>query len=104
MALRHLTAAFAWEGIREDGVVVNVGGSTGNAAIALVEAFPYLKLVVKDLPANVDNGRKMLDFSPKKTSPIARITFQGHNFIEITCTRRGYVYTLRGILERSERQ
>ncbi|KAH8714850.1 S-adenosyl-L-methionine-dependent methyltransferase [Phaeosphaeriaceae sp. PMI808] len=55
MALRHLTASFAWEGIREDGVVVDIGGSTGDAAIALVEAFPHLKLVVQDLPANVDN-------------------------------------------------
>jgi 6-hydroxytryprostatin B O-methyltransferase len=98
VALRHLTAGFAWEGIREDGVVVDVGGSTGDAAIALVEAFPHLKLVVQDLPANVDNGRKMLDSSPKKASLAARITFQGHDFMEKQPVQDADVYLLRMIL------
>ncbi|KAF2675693.1 hypothetical protein K458DRAFT_471217, partial [Lentithecium fluviatile CBS 122367] len=68
VSLRQLTAGFAWEGIREDGVVVDVGGSTGDAAIAIAEAFPHLKLVVQDVPANADNGRKMLDSSRHASS------------------------------------
>ncbi|RYP64159.1 hypothetical protein DL771_008895 [Monosporascus sp. 5C6A] len=63
------------EGIRENGVVVDIGGSTGNAVIAITEAFPHFKLVVQDLPANADNRRKMLDSSPDKASLAARITF-----------------------------
>lgn len=98
VALRHLTAGFAWEGIREDGVVVDVGGSTGDAAIALAEAFPHLKLVVQDLPANVENGRKMLDSSPKKSSLAARITFQGHDFMKKQPVQDADVYLLRMIL------
>jgi 6-hydroxytryprostatin B O-methyltransferase len=98
VALRHLTAGFAWDGIREDGVVVDVGGSTGGAAIALAEAFPHLKLIVQDLPANADNGRKMLDASPEKAALAARITFQGHDFMEKQPVQGADVYLLRTVL------
>lgn len=98
VALRHLTAGFAWDGVRQDGIVVDVGGSAGDAAIALVEAFPHLKLVVQDLPANVENGWKMLDASPEKASLAARITFQAHDFMEKQPVRDADVYLLRTVL------
>ena len=97
VALRHLTAGFAWDTIRENGVVVDVGGSVGGAAIALVEAFPHLKLVVQDLPANVDNGRKALESSPN-ASLTERITFQGHDFMTPQPVLDADVYFLRMIL------
>ncbi|KAJ8106918.1 hypothetical protein OPT61_g9221 [Boeremia exigua] len=97
VSLRHLTAGFAWDSIREAGIVVDVGGSTGDAAIALADAFPHLKLVVQDLPANVDNGRKALDASPK-ASLAARITFQAHDFMEKQPVRDADVFLLRAVL------
>lgn len=97
VALRHLTAGFAWDGICEAAVVVDVGGSTGDAAIALAEAFPHLKLVVQDLPANVDNGRKMLDSSPK-ASLAEHITFQAHDFMQRQPIQDADVFLLRAVL------
>ena len=94
VALRHLTAGFTWGGIREGGVVVDVGGSTGGAVISLAEAFPHLKFVVQDMPANAENGRKMLGDSPLA----ARITFQGHDFTTPQPVRDAEVYLLRMIL------
>lgn len=98
VSLRHLTAGFAWESIREGGVVVDVGGSTGDAAIAIAEAFWHLKLVVQDLPGNADNGRKMLTSSPDKASLAERITFQGHDFMQQQPVRGADVYLLRTVL------
>ena len=97
VALRHLTAGFAWDGIREAGVVVDVGGSTGDAAIALAEAFPHLKLVVQDLPANVENGRKMMD-SPPMASLAKRLIFQAHDFMEKQPVQDADVFLLRAVL------
>jgi 6-hydroxytryprostatin B O-methyltransferase len=97
VALRHLTSGFAWETIREGGIVVDVGGSVGDAAIAIAEAFPHLKLVVQDLPRNTDNGRKMLESSPKKALA-ERVTFQGHDFMEKQPVRDADVYLLRTVL------
>jgi hypothetical protein len=61
---------------------MDVGESTGHAVLALVEAFSHLKMVVTDLPVNVDNGRKILDSSPKNASLAARITFPRYDFME----------------------
>jgi len=97
VALRHLTAGFAWDMLPKDGTVVDVGGSVGGAAIALAEKFPHLKFVVQDLQNNVDNGKKALAAS-SNASLLNRITFQGHDFMQPQPVKDADVYLLRMIL------
>ncbi|RAO73441.1 uncharacterized protein BHQ10_009453 [Talaromyces amestolkiae] len=52
--VRHMVSGFNWEGVQEGGRVVDVGGSTGSAAIALARKFPHLSFIVQDLPANAE--------------------------------------------------
>lgn len=97
VALRHLISGYAWDSVPKDGVVVDVGGSEGGAAIALAEAFPHLKLVVQDLQNNVDRGQKALEASPN-AKLLERITFQGHDFMTPEPVKDADVYLLRMIL------
>jgi 6-hydroxytryprostatin B O-methyltransferase len=97
VALRHLVAGFAWGGIRDGGAVVDVGGSTGGAAVALAEAFPHLHFVVQDLTANVESGQKLVEESSGR-GVAARITFQGHDFMKPQPVRGANAYLLRMIL------
>ncbi|KAH0593058.1 hypothetical protein MHUMG1_09305 [Metarhizium humberi] len=96
VALRHLVNGFAWDRIRDRGRVVDVGGSTGSAATALAEAFPHLRLVVQDLPANAERGRNMLQQSGGSIAQ--RITFQAHDFTKPQPVHGADVYLLRMIL------
>ncbi|KAL7623779.1 hypothetical protein AAE478_005332 [Parahypoxylon ruwenzoriense] len=94
--LKHLVAGFTWQDIGDGGVVVDVGGSTGSAAITLAEAFPHLKFVVQDLPANADNGRKAAESLPENIAP--RLMFQGHDFSNPQPVKGADAYLLRMIL------
>ncbi|KAB8801880.1 hypothetical protein FH972_026702 [Carpinus fangiana] len=94
--LKHLVNGFSWQDIRDGGKVVDVGGSTGSAAIALANAYPKLNFVVQDLPANADSGRNAAESLPADIS--SRITFQGHNFTEPQPVHDADTYLLRMIL------
>ncbi|KAL2191202.1 S-adenosyl-L-methionine-dependent methyltransferase [Thermothelomyces heterothallicus CBS 203.75] len=97
MHLKHLVAGFRWRDIPEGGTVVDVGGSTGTSAIALAEAFPNLRFVVQDLPANAESGRKAAAETLPE-SAAARLSFQGHDFTQPQPVRGADVYLLRMIL------
>lgn len=74
-----------------------VGGSTGASAIALAEAFPQLRLLVQDLPANVESGQR----ETAKTLPESiarRLSFQSHDFTQPQPVRGADVYLMRMIL------
>ncbi|KAK3944724.1 6-hydroxytryprostatin B O-methyltransferase [Diplogelasinospora grovesii] len=96
--IKHLVNGYPWETLSgSGGLVVDVGGSTGNAAIALSRAYPDLRFVVQDLPENADAGRK----AAEKTLPrdiLERVTFQGHDFTQPQTVEGADVYLLRMIL------
>ena len=76
---------------------VQVGGSTGTSAAALAKAFPQLKFVVQDLPANAESGQK--EASQSFSADLAsRITFLGHDFTQPQPVQGADVYLLRMIL------
>lgn len=97
LSLQHLVKGFAWDGIPEDGVVVDVGGSTGGAAISLAEAFPNLHFVVQDLATNAESGQKIAGGS-LSGGVAERITFQGHDFMKPQPVKGANAYLLRMIL------
>ncbi|KAK7744120.1 hypothetical protein SLS53_003641 [Cytospora paraplurivora] len=84
--------AYDWGALGE-AVVVDVGGSKGDFALALTEMYPKLSVIVQDVPVVVDEGRSML---PERVGPA--ITFQGHNFFETQPVQGADVYFFRMIL------
>ncbi|OJJ88369.1 uncharacterized protein ASPGLDRAFT_117687, partial [Aspergillus glaucus CBS 516.65] len=96
--LKHLIAGFNWQDIVDSGVVVDVGGSTGGAAIALGKAFPHLNFVVQDLPENADNGREAAAQSSLPADIASRLTFQAHDFTHPQPVQGAEIYLLRMIL------
>lgn len=97
MDLKHLISGYAWLNVKEGGVVIDVGGSTGSAAIALAQTFPHLSFIVQDLPANAESGRKSASETLSKEI-LSRVTFQGHDFTQPQPVRDANVYLLRMIL------
>lgn len=57
-----------------------VGGSGGQASIALATAFPKLHLIVQDLPEVITRAKA--EFSKQTLDPVIanRVTFEPHNF------------------------
>ncbi|THC89106.1 hypothetical protein EYZ11_011453 [Aspergillus tanneri] len=74
--------------------VVDVGGSTGTASIALAKSFPDLNFIVQDLPGNTKSGAASLN----EPSLAGRILFQEHNFFDIQPFNGADVYLLRMII------
>lgn len=68
-------------------VVVDVGGSDGTLAHALIELHPHLDIVVQDLPNVVASAQ-----------PHYGITFQAHDFFTEQPVQEADVYLLRRVL------
>ncbi|GAD92073.1 hypothetical protein AN5415.2 [Paecilomyces variotii No. 5] len=90
--VHHLVDGYEWEDIGK-ATVVDVGGSTGHACVAIAEKkAPDATFIVQDLPTVVEQGKKAL---PEGLQP--RFSFQGHDFFTpqpITAD----IYLLRFIL------
>ncbi|GKZ60306.1 hypothetical protein AnigIFM60653_008906 [Aspergillus niger] len=93
----HLCKSFDWSSLG-DGVVVDMGGSTGHVSIALAESFPSLRFVVQDLPDVVSNSIKRLEERQLPLSVTTRIQFQGHSLFDMQPVKGAAVYLLRQIL------
>ncbi|KAK3902974.1 6-hydroxytryprostatin B O-methyltransferase [Staphylotrichum tortipilum] len=94
--VKHLVGGYPWADLGS-ALVVDVGGSTGNAAIALAKAFPDLQFIVQDLPDNAAAGREAA--SASLPAPIlSRLTFQPHDFTTPQPVTNADVYLLRMIL------
>lgn len=96
LRLGFLVEGFPWGelggGGGEEGresVVVDLGGSTGAAARALVERFPELKVVVQDLPETV---------ALAETSHESRVSFMPHDMFEPQPVQGADVYLFRWVL------
>ncbi|KAB8218550.1 S-adenosyl-L-methionine-dependent methyltransferase [Aspergillus novoparasiticus] len=93
MSLSHLVDGFDWASLGK-ATVVDVGGSTGAASIALAKSFPDLNFIVQDLSGNTKSGAASLN----EPSLAGRILFQEHNFFDIQPFNGADVYLLRMII------
>jgi len=93
--IKHVLTGFDWAKLGK-AVVVDVGGSTGNACITLAKSFPDLTFIVQDLPSNAADGHASLSSQPESIS--SRITFQGHDFFQPQPYLEADVYFMRMIL------
>jgi 6-hydroxytryprostatin B O-methyltransferase len=75
--IQHLIDGFNWAALG-DAHVVDVGGSTAQASIALAAAFPRLRFTVEDLPEVVTAGPAAL--ASLANNITARIRFVAHDF------------------------
>lgn len=106
--LKHLVNGFDWQSLGKDAVIVDVGGSTGQASIALAEAFPNLRFVVQDIPEVVATGPRILaELASERQdenwmSLASRVTFAAHNFFDPQPQLESHtttaVYLLRKVL------
>ncbi|OCL05432.1 S-adenosyl-L-methionine-dependent methyltransferase [Glonium stellatum] len=76
--LTHLVDGFDWGGLDEGAQVVDVGGSTGQASIALAAAYPGLHFTVQDLPETIASAPAALSALPAPVA--ARLRFAAHDF------------------------
>ncbi|KAH8698978.1 sterigmatocystin 8-O-methyltransferase [Talaromyces proteolyticus] len=94
--VKHLVNGYPWADLGH-GLVVDVGGSTGNADIALAKSFPDLRFIVQDLPDNASAGREAAEAN-LPSDILSRISFQGHDFTKPQPVAGADVYLLRMIL------
>ncbi|KAF2726953.1 S-adenosyl-L-methionine-dependent methyltransferase, partial [Polyplosphaeria fusca] len=93
MSLDHLSSHTIW---RYCSSVVDVGGSTGKAAVALAEAHPSLHITVQDLPSVISGAEDGIPQHLKN-----RIDLLGYDFLAVDAVQPIYgadVYLLRWIL------
>ncbi|XRM40486.1 hypothetical protein ABZX51_003804 [Aspergillus tubingensis] len=93
----HLCKSFDWSSLG-DGVVVDIGGSTGHVSVSLAENFPSLRFVVQDRPEVVLNSIQRLEERELPLSVTTRIRFQGHSLFHLQPVKGAAVYLLRQIL------
>ncbi|KAL4816688.1 S-adenosyl-L-methionine-dependent methyltransferase [Aspergillus spinulosporus] len=89
--IHHLVGGYGWDQIGK-AKVVDVGGSTGHACVAIAKKAPEATFIVQDLAGVVDQGRASL---PESLRP--RITFQEHDFFTPQ-PEEADIYLLRFIL------
>ena len=87
-SLSLLIDGYPWQSLGK-ATIVDVGGSNGQIACALAQAFPHLQFVVQDVPDVVEHARAPLDLA-------SRAKFDSHNFFEPQ-TMDGDVYFFRRI-------
>lgn len=54
--MRILVLGFDWGSLKDDSVVVDIGGGIGTLSVALAKKYPHLKLVVQDRGPVIGDG------------------------------------------------
>lgn len=50
---------FDWKALKEDALVVDVGGGIGSTTLKLLKAYPHLRYIVQDRPHVIADGVKV---------------------------------------------
>ncbi|KIY71085.1 S-adenosyl-L-methionine-dependent methyltransferase [Cylindrobasidium torrendii FP15055 ss-10] len=105
--MRNVTAQFPNEiivkaidgaSMKEDEVVVDMGGGVGHAVLVLSKAYPHLKFVLQDLPNQKDPALSFWNANAPDTLSSGKVTFQEHNFFEAQPVEGAAVYFMRACL------
>ncbi|KAI0379464.1 S-adenosyl-L-methionine-dependent methyltransferase [Hypomontagnella monticulosa] len=89
--VRYLVDAWSWGDLPDGAMVVDVGGSHGEAAIALARAYPSLNLVVQDI-----DGPTIRDADARKPADVGeRVHYMTHDFFTEQPIRGADVYLYR---------
>ncbi|KAI0114031.1 S-adenosyl-L-methionine-dependent methyltransferase [Nemania sp. FL0031] len=92
--VHYLVDAWPWGELQDGATVIDVGGSHGEAAIALARAFPSLKLVVQDI-----DEPTVLEADSRKPADVAeRVRYMTHDFFTEQPIRHADVYLYRACL------
>ncbi|GLI72119.1 hypothetical protein PoHVEF18_000287 [Penicillium ochrochloron] len=89
-SLKHIVDAMDWS---QFPTMVDVGGSLGQIALAIVEKTPNLTIIVQDLPDVIKQAKASLPSAPW----VSQITFEPHDFFTVQQTKAP-AYLLRQIL------
>lgn len=87
-ALRHLTDGYPWETIGS-GTVIDLGGSHGDAAFALAQKYPGLRLIVQELPEVIADCKQQEGLN---------VQFMEHDFFESQPVKDADAYLYRWTL------
>jgi hypothetical protein len=92
------TSALDWASMKEDSLVVDVGGSVGVVTSILAKEFPHLSYVVQDLPAIIENEAPPF-WEERLPAMIAngKVKLQGHSFFNPQPVKNADVYFMRFI-------
>ncbi|TFK35105.1 S-adenosyl-L-methionine-dependent methyltransferase [Crucibulum laeve] len=90
---------FPWAELGEGGVVCDVGGGIGNISMQLAHKYPWLKLILQDLPERIQQARN--EIWPKEC-PLAiqedRVQFKPIDFFNESPVKDCDAYYLKNII------
>ncbi|KAI5119663.1 hypothetical protein M0805_007754 [Coniferiporia weirii] len=75
-------SGFDWSSVPKDGLVVDVGGSTGHVSLEIAKAFPALNIVVEDRPAVVKEAKDYWQANLPAHVTAGKVHFIGLDFFE----------------------
>lgn len=96
-SIKHLLSGFDWAQLRNGAKVVDVGGSSGHASIALARAYPQLNFIVQDLPETIAKTSSAGVLS-SESEIASRISYMPHDFFQPQPVVDADVYLLRMII------
>ncbi|KAL9079180.1 MAG: hypothetical protein Q9157_001931 [Trypethelium eluteriae] len=94
-SVQHLLKGLDWAALGK-AKVVDVGGNSGTAALALAREFPELRFVVEDLSEPIRNAQAQAKSLPAEIA--GRIDFLEHDFFTPQPVKGADVYLLRLII------
>ncbi|KAI0147204.1 S-adenosyl-L-methionine-dependent methyltransferase [Xylariaceae sp. FL1272] len=89
--VRFVVEGWPWGDLPRGATVVDVGGSHGEASIAIARSFPSIKFVVQDIDGEVTARKPPADVAD-------RIRYTTHDFFKEQPEKRADVYLLRAVL------
>ncbi|KAI0059128.1 S-adenosyl-L-methionine-dependent methyltransferase [Artomyces pyxidatus] len=90
---------FDWKSLKDDSVVVDVGGSVGTVVLTLLKEFPHLKFVVEDLNKVIEErATKFWAEQDPQAILDGRVTLKVQDFFETQAVKQAAVYFLRLVI------
>ncbi|KAK0184330.1 S-adenosyl-L-methionine-dependent methyltransferase [Armillaria mellea] len=90
---------YPWVALREGATVCDVGGGIGSISMQLAEAHPHLRIVLQDLPAQIQSAKN--DIWPKlcpSAIETGRVNFKAMDFLVESPVENCDVYYLKHVL------
>lgn len=89
---------FDWAGLKEDSLVVDVGGGIGSQSMTLAQTYPHLKFVVQDREEVMKSGQQYWDGQLPGALSSGRVKLQAHDFFAEQPIRNADVFLMRNII------